>query len=333
MRQTNLRDKITWEILLILLLLNTSGFNCSDLHNQTKEVENLAIVAKKIFYKHRHFSTQEADIYLGVTPWASNDKMVEMYRPFSQYLSEKMGKNIDLCISPTYDQLQDDLADGSIDLAIFSPAAFAKAIVEIKNSLIYLASYIKKGKGYYHGYIIVRKDSPYKSFSDLEKKYFAFVSQGSASGYKFPMALFLKQKINPYKYFKSVKFSGSHSKVIREVKTGVVDAGATWEGAYESAVREYGDIFRIIKKTDKIPFDGFAASKKSKKINPEFIKKFIKLLSHITIETKTEKGQPVFNVDKGLPYTGFVSHDLSFYNVIIETQKLINEFEQSNRNN
>ena len=124
-RQTNLRDKITWEILLILLLLNTSGFNCSDLHNQTKEVENLAIVAKKIFYKHRHFSTQEADIYLGVTPWASNDKMVEMYRPFSQYLSEKMGKNIDLCISPTYDQLQVDLADGSIDLAIFSPAAFA----------------------------------------------------------------------------------------------------------------------------------------------------------------------------------------------------------------
>ncbi len=149
----------------------------------------------------------------GVTPWGELEKMQHAYEPLTDYLSEKLKARIRLMIVQEYSELLSDLRRGVIDIASFSPGAYADALdAGIDKESHYVASAQLGGKDYYRGIIIVRPGI--RSLEELRDKAFAFVEEGSSSGYKFPLALLLGRRIDPYNFFSRVYFLGSHPNVV-----------------------------------------------------------------------------------------------------------------------
>jgi phosphonate transport system substrate-binding protein len=302
-----------------------------NIYSSNDNKKSLEIISDTVFYKHKNISTEDADIYFGITPWLDQDKLVRMYKPLMQYLTEQTGLKFDICVSPTYDQLLEDLKDGSIDFASFSPAIMAKAIQLYKDQMYLISTYISEGKDHYYGYIVTLKDKPYKSIKDIKNKRFAFVSEGSASGYKYPISIFLKMGINPFKYFETIRFSGSHNNIFKDLKEGVIDAGASCDDVYYPSQKKYGNIFKYIKQTNPIPLDGIVASKKSSKINVKLVRKIKKILKNTNSKTRTKSGDLVMDKELEFPFDGFAFRNFSFYNVVIETKNLVDKFEKNGK--
>ena len=114
-----------------------------------------------------------------------------------------------------------------VDVAYFGPKSYVEA-AQRANAECFVMEVLEDGTKGYHGVIIARKDSPYKSVTDLKGKTWAFTDPNSTSGTLVPTVYFVKDlKIDPDKYFSKVIYSGSHEASILAVKGGKIEAAST----------------------------------------------------------------------------------------------------------
>lgn len=263
-------------------------------------------------------------INFGVTPWGDIDKMRKAYQPLSTYLSEKLNARVRLMVVQEYRELVTDLKRGIVHIASFSPGAYADALDEgIDKDSIYVASSQLKGKDFYRGIIVVRNEV--KDIAALKGKSFAFVETGSSSGYKYPLALFLTNRIDPYKYFSKVYFLGSHPNVVDAVINGKVDAGATWDGYIEENYPTNVPGIKVLMKTEPIPYDAVVVSRrKAADLAPKLRDILVGLKSY----TLTKSGEKILNLDTGFPYSGYVVHSNAIYDIVRQTGKAVNRYKK-----
>ncbi len=270
-------------------------------------------------------NSDEKPLVFGTTPIGKKDEMTKRFSGLIDYLSEKLGRKVIFTISIDYDTLAKDLNNGNIDFAIISPTAYVKAIKDYPK-LKYVATTVEKKtkQAFYYGYIFTRKDSGINSYRDLRGKLFAFVDEGSGSGFKFPVAMMInKWKIDPRKYFKKTLFMGNHPNVIDAVYKKQAHAGATWMFPYEEKIKNLGkNSFKILLKTPPIPSDAFTVSPQT---SDETVKKLREILLSINDETKTSGGK---NVIKDFYYMGFVVKNNSFYDIIRQTAQTIKKWQK-----
>ena len=194
--------------------------------------------------------------------------------------------------------------EGIIDVAWFSPFAYVNAHEKI--GIEPLVSPRVNGKVSYNGYIITRKDSGISSLSGLRGRSFAYVDEGSASGYLYAQHIIKSEGMNPKTVFSKTSYLGSHDSVIKAVLSREYDAGATYNEAMEGAEKSgiNLDEFRIIAKTPDIPKDAIA-------VNPNLSKEFTALLRQAFVEYVKAP-----NIKS--PVEGFVESDDAKYDVIRE---------------
>ena len=194
--------------------------------------------------------------------------------------------------------------EGIIDVAWFSPFAYVNAHEKI--GIEPLVSPRVNGKVSYNGYIITRKDSGISSLSGLRGRSFAYVDEGSASGYLYAQHIIKSEGMNPKTVFSKTSYLGSHDSVIKAVLSQEYDAGATYNEAMEGAEKSgiNLDEFRIIAKTPDIPKDAIA-------VNPNLSKEFTALLRQAFVEYVKAP-----NIKS--PVEGFVESDDAKYDVIRE---------------
>jgi phosphonate transport system substrate-binding protein len=88
-------------------------------------------------------------------------------------------------------------------------------------------------------------------------KTFAFTDPNSTSGYLVPNVIFARDmKVDPEKYFKEIRFSGSHGASILAVKNGSVEVAATNNIDLDRMIEKGSaslDDFNVIKRSDLIP--------------------------------------------------------------------------------
>ncbi|HMY10642.1 MAG TPA: phosphate/phosphite/phosphonate ABC transporter substrate-binding protein, partial [Turneriella sp.] len=250
------------------------------------------------------------------------DKMQRAYEPLTDYLSEKLQVRIRLMIVQEYSELLADLRRGLVDIASFSPGAYADALdVGIDKESLYVASAQLGGKNYYQGIIISKQEI--RSLDALRGKTFAFVEEGSSSGYKFPLALLLGRRIDPYSFFSRVYFLGSHPNVVEAVIGGKADAGATWDGYIEENFPKQKPPVHILMRTEPIPYDAVVVGKKH---GERFTQKVRRLLVGINKSTVTTEGVKILGSDSGFPYSGYVVNSNSMYDVVRKTSKLVRSY-------
>ncbi len=231
------------------------------------------------------------------------------YKPLADYLAKKLGRPVVLKTVDTWEGLAKSLATGETDISLMGPWGYVLANNEAGAQAV--ATILYDGKPEYFAITVTRPDSGINSVADMKGKSFAFGDKGSTSGYLIPLHNFMKQGIDPEKYFSKVLYT-KHQAIEVSVTRGELDVGADYNRNRDAMI-EQGLIkaadSKIIWTSDPLPNDAFAVSAALAR-DAAFVAALRTALEGAAAELKTNPGL--------LPahYGGFVKTDNVFYRPI-----------------
>lgn len=198
-----------------------------------------------------------AEIVFGVIPLEDKAIMEKKFSLLADYLSAKMADRVVLKIGASYEEIEDGLTAGKIQLAYLGPVGAVKCN-QANRAVIPLAKVVSSGSPFYKSYIIAPKDSPLQKASELQGKVFAFGDQGSTSSYLVPRYMLAKSGVKLADLQKHT-FTGSHSNVVRAVLSGQAAAG----GVKESVALKNQAKLKFLEISKPIPNFPFCANLKA----------------------------------------------------------------------
>ena len=204
---------------------------------------------------------KERPIRMGCVVFAKEASRVSFQR-LSQYLREELKRDIELICRNSYSSIMTDLIQDRLDLAMLSPLLLleTKALKRLRP----IAYGIFRSSGFfsYKSVILVKRESPIYTLSDLKGKRMAFVDSHSVSGFGVPRRA-LKQRGIGLKDLREVKFLGNHVDTVQEVLEGGADAAATYDDLIdlnEELRNRRSKLRRLWTSSFVIPADCFAAT-------------------------------------------------------------------------
>lgn len=206
------------------------------------------------------------ELVLAVVPAENASGVTERYAPFVDYLSKELGIKVTLRVANDYAAVIEGQRNGSIHIAGYGPASYARAIVTGVKVEPFRTTVNNDGTVGYYSVFYVRADSPYKTIEDLKGKNLGLVDPNSTSGNNVPRFTLNKLKIVPETYFSHVTYTGSHENAVIALQQKTVDIAANWWNSdndsnltrmVNKGLAKKED-FRIISKSDLIPNSPFA---------------------------------------------------------------------------
>jgi phosphate/phosphite/phosphonate ABC transporter binding protein len=255
-------------------------------------------------------------LVFGVQPYLTEPEMRDDFGPILAYLGKKLHQDVELKIVRDYADLGTQMQADGVDVGMFGPLAYVEAATGgYVEPLLAVKSH---GSYYYHGVVVVRKDSRIVDLEGLRGRRFAFVDRQSASGFLFPAALMAGLGIQPDAYFEEVRFLGNHPSVIAAVLDGRADGGATYHQALrEQAARGVAvENLTIVAETGPIPIDVIAVRRN---LDPDLKEKVRIALSEMGYRLE---GQTVLAQSK-LGRGGFAPVGDKDFEVVRETIRLL----------
>jgi phosphonate transport system substrate-binding protein len=229
------------------------------------------------------------------------------YRPLADYLSQKLGRKVQLRTVDSWEGLAKSLANGETDIALMGPWGYVLA--NNQSGAQAVATILYDGKPEYHALIITHPGSGIDKLEDLKGRTFAFGDKGSTSGYLIPTHQLMKMGIgDAEKYFSKVLYT-RHQAIETQVTRGELDAGADYD-RNRNAMIEQGLIkasdSKIIWTSAPLPNDAVAVSADMLK-DTAFVARLQAALAGVGTELKkTPDLLPAH-------YTGFVRSDDQHY--------------------
>jgi phosphonate transport system substrate-binding protein len=144
--------------------------------------------------------------------------MHKRLKPLTQYLSEQLGRPVELKLSPNMGVAIDEVAEQHVDLAYLTPVAYLKA--HAKGGAKIIAKTVTKGKASFQLMIVVKEDSPIKTVADLKGKRFAFGDKRALLQRAAVVGAGIKMED-----FSDYQFIGHYDNIARAVLNGDFDAG------------------------------------------------------------------------------------------------------------
>jgi len=260
---------------------------------------------------------KKGHLVFGITPWSTPENLHQWFKPLMKHIESELGIKTTFIVGQSYESMKNYLQRGAVDIVFFSSQSYVRAKAELPK-IKYLVTTLRRTNKentspYYHGVIIALKKSKIDKLQDLKGKSFGFVSPGSTSGFIYPNDLLLKNKINYNTDFKKVYWLKKHWRITGSIAMESIDAGTTMDINLVNARKQYGDIYKVVAKTDKIPNDAIVAS-------PKTSTKTVKSLIKIFLNLKAEKYPLNEMIYRGFPFVGFKEINDSFYDPIRELQ-------------
>lgn len=232
---------------------------------------------------------KDNELVFGVNPFISPLQIRKMYVPILERVAKSMGMKARTIIVRNYEALSEGVEKGIIDIGWFSPFAYVNAHEKCQVKPVVTPKV--SGKASYNGYIIARKDGAVKTMNDLKGKAFGYVDENSASGYLYARDSMKQSRLDPDRIFSKVVFLGNHDNVIQAVLQGDVDAGATYNEAFDAAKLKGLNVqdLLIISKTEDIPKDVLAARRDmDEEILDQLKVAFVSFSDYQGIDTKVQ---------------------------------------------
>ena len=206
------------------------------------------------------------ELVMAVVPAENASGVTERYAPFVEYLSKELGTKVTLRVANDYAAVIEGQRNGSIHIAGYGPASYARAVVTGVKVEPFATTVNNDGTIGYYSVFYVRADSPYKTIEDLKGKNLGLVDPNSTSGNNVPRFLLNKMKIMPETYFSHVTYTGSHENAVwrcsRRPSTSPPTGGTPRTISNLTRMASKGlakkDDFRIISKSDLIPNSPYA---------------------------------------------------------------------------
>lgn len=192
-------------------------------------------------------------------PTNNDGSMEAKAKPFSEYLSRKLGREVNVTLATDYSTIVEAMASGQVDIGIMPPSAYVQAR-DMGAAKAILSSELTdhdevtglplEGEltGTFKGEILVKADSDIKTLSDLKGKKIAALSPNSASGYIYPVAEMKDGGINPTTDCTLTTVNDIPSEMTA-VLNGQQDACFVFEGArnvFAGKFKEY-DLFKDLR--------------------------------------------------------------------------------------
>ena len=209
-------------------------------------------------------SALQPPIRIGLIPEQNIFRQVERYKPLGEYLSGKIGRNIEMTVLPRYGNIVDNFRSQQLDGAFFGSFTYALAHSKLGVEVIARPVWSDNTSTYY-GVIFARKDSGIRSAAQLKGRRFVFVDKATTAGYLLPLEYFRENGIRDYRrYFGETWFAGTHEGAIRDVLDRSADAGAAKSAVFLRMNQRDGRIGRelvILARSPEVPENGLAFRK------------------------------------------------------------------------
>src|SRR3990172_10548470 len=194
-------------------------------------------------------------LIMGVHPYRPVTDLYTIYKPIANYVSQKIGKPVELRIGKTNTEIVDILGKGEIDFSFLGPALYVETTRKYK--ITPLAQIVNDGKPSYYGVITVKKGSGITSLKTLKGKTFAFGERDSNLSHIVPLYMLMEAGVR-LADLKQYAFVGSHDNVALNIVRGSFDAA----GLQPDVAAKYMDQgLEIIARSMDLPEHVFAATK------------------------------------------------------------------------
>jgi phosphonate transport system substrate-binding protein len=184
------------------------------------------------------------------------------YRQLLGYIGAKVDREIEFVQRKTYGEINELLAKGQIEMAFICSGPYA--LGKEKYGIELLATPQVQNSHFYQSYLIVNRNSEFRSLADLRGSTFAFTDPDSNSGKLVPTVWLAQMGEKPETFFRKTIYTYSHDNAILAVAKGLVD-GAAVDGLIWEYFHQKNPIFtsetRIIRKSEPYGIPPIVASK------------------------------------------------------------------------
>ncbi len=148
----------------------------------------------------------------------------ESYALLLDYLSEKLGRPVELVQRRTYMEVNELVRTGGVDVAFVCTSSYLVGRRQFGMKL--LAAPQVNGEVVYYAQVIVPANSDVHSVDDLRGRVFAFTDPISFTGRMYPTYLLQQRGETPESFFKRTFFTYSHDDAIYAVANGIADGAS-----------------------------------------------------------------------------------------------------------
>lgn len=210
----------------------------------------------------------------------------ESYQPLLDYLSEALDRPVELIQRRTYQETNDLIESGEVDVAFVCTSAYITGHDAFGMEL--LAGPEVGGESVYYSLLIVPAGSSAETMQDLQGKVFAFTDPISHSGRVYPTYLVHQLEQTPDTFFGRTFFTYSHDEAIYAVADGLADGAAVDSLVYHFALEHDPALSDRVKVIHRSPPFGIPPVVVSPRVRPQqrALLQEILLTMH-----KTQRGQ------------------------------------------
>ena len=201
----------------------------------------------------------ERTVRFGLTAVVVRENL-DFFDRWRRYLELRLDRPVRFVQRRSYREVMELLATGEIDFAWICGYPYVRR--RDPEYLDLLAIPVFDGEPRYRSYIIVHRDSPYRSVADLGGKVFAYSDPDSNSGYLAPRSMLTALRIQPDAFFRLTFFTYNHAETVEAVARRVADGGAVDSYVWEYLKRNHQapvDQTAVIDQSDKFGFPPLVA--------------------------------------------------------------------------
>jgi phosphonate transport system substrate-binding protein len=177
--------------------------------------------------------------------------MLPVYKFIARYIGGRLGLPTELALGSSYEGLA-----SRFDVAFLCGLPYVELTRRSEPAVEPLAAPVLQGRRYggrpvYYSDVIVRRESPFRSFADLRGRSWAYNDPQSHSGYGV-VRYHLVRMGEGNGYFGKVVNAGFHERSIRLVCSGAVDASAIDSQVLAVALRDHPQLASLLRVIDSI---------------------------------------------------------------------------------
>ena len=196
---------------------------------------------------------------VGLIPNQNPESVEANYEPFGDYLSEQLGREVELTVPTSYGAVVEAMVNDELDLAYFGGLTYVQARNRGEVTPLVTEINPRTGDVTYRSIIIVPADSDVQEVSELEGRDFAFGSASSTSGSLYP-AITLRDAggIDYRADLGNFTYTGGHDATAQAVANGGVDGGGLEDRILYDLIEDGavdGDSVRVIEESE--PIEGY----------------------------------------------------------------------------
>ncbi|MFT3710277.1 MAG: phosphate/phosphite/phosphonate ABC transporter substrate-binding protein [Archangium sp.] len=179
------------------------------------------------------------------------------------HLTSALGRETEVTVAQTYEQLARELLSGKVDAAWAPP--FVCARIEAMGVRV-LVRGVRKGASVYRAALVTKANSNV-TLDTLKGTTAAWSDRDSVGGYLLPMAWLREKGLDPAKTFHAQDFLGNYRAALEAVFNGKADvtsvfapAGDTQDTGVSEVWPEQRAAFRVLGFSEEAPNDGVAVA-------------------------------------------------------------------------